>query len=177
MAQEDTLPLLERIEATLSAFHDRAASLEHMNLEMHQRMQLLQEDAVFSYLRPLFNKLAITYSKAVEYALDQEDEQTKEDLNSIAEQLLDVFQLFDIQSVKAAPGVQFDAHFHNAIQKKTTDDPKADGIISRVHRQGFIRSGAGRVFIPAQVAIFRYESPSLKPSEEDQPISNANWTG
>lgn len=161
---EESLRILHKLEATLGAFHERAANLEKINLEMHERMKDLQQDAVFSFLRPVFDRLATLYSNAVEYASDQESKNASDDLLDISEQVLDIFQLFDIQSLETEKGQTFDAHVHNAFQRKVTEEPDLDGKIARVRRQGFKRSGAERVFIPAQVAVFRYQEPTAKTS-------------
>lgn len=151
---------LNGIEHVLTAFNDRAKSLEAMNLKMHEQVSQLRENSIIGYLQPLFESLAALHMEILEIGSYREGRDAEE-MNDLAFQVEDIFGHFGIESVQAETGVSFDRALHAAIQKKNTDDEALDGTIERVRRQGFKRLGNERVLIPAQVVVHRY-----KPSPE-----------
>lgn len=159
---------LASIEASLTAFHERARALERTNENLYALTQKLQEDSVFDMLRPLFERLSALHANALDCASFTKDPSAHDDFHDLAEQVLSIFQLFDIESVEAEVGGTFESRLHNAFQKKTTDDESKDGTIARVRRQGFIRSGRERVYLPAQVAVYRYSAPAAEPAGDPQ---------
>ena len=162
---ERTQTVVERIDATLAAFHQRAAEYEATNRLLHARVEDLQQDQVRSLLKPVFERLASLHAQATEAADSNRDADaaSADEFDFFATSINELLALYDIDSVGAAVGQPFDSRKHHGTRIKSTDDPALDGIVQRIHRQGYKLAGSGRVLLPARVSVYRYaaeEAPS-----------------
>ncbi|MBL7489632.1 nucleotide exchange factor GrpE [Frankia sp. AgB1.9] len=157
---------LRAVEQQAQAFHTRAQNYENIVQQMQSRIERLQGDQIQALLRPLIQRIATLHAQAAQaaQAARERGETAEKDLSYFAVAIEEALGLLDIESVAAAPSVRFDAKRHHASGVVSTDDPGQDGHIHRVLRQGFTYVGATRVFLPAQVSIFRYEPPAADAS-------------
>lgn len=157
---------LTRIESGVYQFNDRAKELEGNNLKMHDLVSGLRSDSVVHALKPALERLAGLNIQALNCAEDAAGDGTaRTDFLGFADEIDEIFSLYDFNSVEAQVGSPFDRSFHAAVQRKKTSDPEFDGKIARVIRQGYAATGAERAFLHAQVAVYRYKKP-IEPVEE-----------
>jgi molecular chaperone GrpE (heat shock protein) len=155
---ERSRTVIERIEASLAAFHQRASEYEATNRLLHARVEELQQDQVRSLLKPVFERLASLNAQATEAAHSSRDTDvgTADEFEFFATSIDELLALYDIDSVAAAVGQPFDSKLHHAGRIKSTDDPARDGMVQRIHRQGYRLAGSDRVLLPARVGVYRY---------------------
>ncbi|QQU88560.1 nucleotide exchange factor GrpE [Corynebacterium glucuronolyticum] len=147
---------LNVVDKGIKQFHERATKLEEINFRMNESVVSLRRQSDRSLLKPAFTQLASLAAEARQFGLTAA-ETDQNAFNSFADSIEDIFSLYDLFSVGAAVGDKFDASKHTAIQRKDTDDEELDATIARVTRQGYSYSGDSRTFIPAQVAVWRYQ--------------------
>ena len=135
---------------------------------MQSRIEILQGDQVQALLKPLIQTFAELHAQAVQASevARERGESAEKDFSFFATAIEEALGLVDIESVAAAPVVQFDRSKHHASMIVATNDPELDKRIQRVLRQGFTYAGAPRVFLPARVSVYRYE-PLPEPAAND----------
>lgn len=156
---QELLAAVRGVEQQAKAFHVRAENYEQIIRQMQSRIEQLQGDQVQALLKPVIQRFAGLHAQAVE-ASEQargRGEAAEKDFDFFGVAIEEALGLVDIESVAAGPSVEFDPSKHHASRMVTTDDPSLDRRIQRVLRQGFTYVGASRVFLPAQVSIYRYE--------------------
>lgn len=160
---------LEGVGAQVQAFHIRAANYESIIRQMQSRIEQLQTDQVQALLKPMIQRIAGLHAQASEAAIRARErgESAVKDFDFFTLAIEDAFGIVDIESVGAAPGVEFDPKKHHAAQNIPTGDIELNKRVHRVLRQGFTYAEAPRVFLPAQVTVYRYE-----PSREDASAKN-----
>jgi molecular chaperone GrpE (heat shock protein) len=158
---ERTHAVVERIDTSLVAFHQRAAEYEATNRLLHSRVEELQQDQVRALLKPVFERLASLHAQATEMADKNRsaDAGSADEFDYFATTIDELLALYDLDSVAAAAGQVFDSKKHHAARIKTTDDQALDSIVHKVHRQGYTLAGADRVLLPARVSVYRYAAP------------------
>lgn len=160
----DFTEALRGVERQAEAFHTRARAYENIIQQMESRIEQLQGDQILALLKPLLQRIAGLHAQAAE-ASDQartRGESAAKDFEFFAVAIEEALGLIDIESVAAAPAAPFDPRRHAAGRVLHTDNPALDGLIHRVLRQGFTYAGAARVFLPAQVSVYRFKAPSAQ---------------
>jgi molecular chaperone GrpE (heat shock protein) len=166
---ERTHAVVERIDTSLVAFHQRAAEYEATNRLLHTRVEELQQDQVRALLKPVFERLASLHAQAAEMADKNRptDAGSADEFDYFATMINELLALYDLDSVAAMAGQVFDSKKHHAARIKTTDDKALDGIVHKIHRQGYTLAGADRVLLPARVSVYRYAAPEPAPATGD----------
>jgi len=72
--------------------------------------------------------------------------------------LIEALDLIGIDSVGVKPGDTFDRAVHASRKSVRTGERALDWTVAKVLRQGLIRPGAERAFLPAQVSVYRYDA-------------------
>lgn len=160
---EATACAITELGEQVARFHERSQGHESNARLMHARIEELQQDQVRALLKPAFERLASLHAQASDIAAqkrDQEDKTAAEDFAYFADSIEDLMSLYDLHSVRAAAGDSFDARRHQASRAVKSADEVLDGSVQRVIRQGFGFAGSDRVFLPARVAVYRYELPA-----------------
>jgi molecular chaperone GrpE (heat shock protein) len=168
------------VEQQAQSFHARAEKYEHVIRQMQSRIEQLQGDQVQALLKPVIQRFAGLHAQAVDASEQARSrgESAEKNFDFFAVAIEEALGLVDIESVAAAPSIEFDPSKHHASRSVATDDASLDGRIQRVLRQGFTYAGAARVFLPAQVSIYRYEQPpETDAAEGDQEQDQANEPG
>ncbi|HZM57483.1 MAG TPA: hypothetical protein VFC03_20910 [Acidimicrobiales bacterium] len=163
--------LAERITdllTTIQAFSARADFYENQVRQLQQRVEILQADQVQQLLGPVFQRLAILLTEAADSAgrarSDQGRYEAEVEFDYFHDLVVETLDLMNANSVEAASGVAFDRTIHAARKTASTSDERLDGTVAKVLRQGIIRHGAERAFIPAQVSVYRYSAASAPKS-------------
>jgi molecular chaperone GrpE (heat shock protein) len=166
---ERSRTVIERIEASLTAFHHRASEYEATNRMLHARIEELQQDQVRLLLKPVFERLASLNAQATEVARSNRDADagSADEFEFFATSINELLALYDIDSIAAAVGQPFDSKVHHAGRIKSTDDPARDGMVQRIHRQGYRLAGSDRVLLPARVSVYRYTGDEVAPQSDD----------
>lgn len=164
---------LEGLGAQIQGFHARAENYEQLLRQMQNRIEQLQGDQVQALLKPVIQRFAGLHAQAVEASEKARDrgELAEKDFGFFTVAIEEALGLVDIESVGAAPGVEFDSRKHHASRIVSTADPTLDQRVQRVLRQGFRYVGAPRVFLPAQVSVYRFE-PAQPLADEVAPENN-----
>jgi molecular chaperone GrpE (heat shock protein) len=167
---------LKSLEAQVQGFHARAENYEQIIRQMQSRIEQLQGDQVQALLKPVIQRFAGLHAQATEASERARDrgESAEKDFSFFAVAIEEALGLVDIESVNAAPSVEFDSRKHHASRIVSTDDPELGKRVQRVLRQGFTYADAPRVFLPAQVSVYRYEPPQAPEdveTSEDVPTS------
>lgn len=171
---EDGSPLnsvtaaLQGLEAQVRGFHARAENYEQIVRQMQSRIEQLQGDQVQALLKPVIQRFAGLHAQATEASevARERGETAEKDFSFFAVAIEEALGLVDIESVGAAPAVEFDSGRHHASRIVPTHDPELDQRVQRVLRQGFTYAGAPRVFLPAQVSVYRYDPPQVVETDE-----------
>lgn len=169
---DEVTKALRNVEVQLQVFHDRAANYEKIVRQMQTRIEHLQGDQIQALLKPVIQRFAGLHAQAIEACGHARDrgEAAEKDFSFFAVAIEEALGLVDIESVQAAPSTEFDPRKHHVARVVTTDVQELDGRIQRVLRQGFTYVDAPRVFMPAQVSVYRYE-PAQAPAEAE-PLEN-----
>lgn len=158
--------VLKRIDSSLDSFHTRAEQYEATNRLLHTRIEELQHDQVRALLKPMFERLATLQAQATESAVAaaERDSSSAGDFEFFAITIDELLALYDVESVGAASGAEFDSRNHHGARTVPTEDPTLHGKIQRVQRQGYRFAGAERVMLPARVSVYRHVPPVEIPS-------------
>jgi molecular chaperone GrpE (heat shock protein) len=176
---DEVTAALKNLETQVRGFHTRAESYEQIIRQMQSRIEQLQGDQVQALLKPLIQRFAELHAQATEASEQARDrgESAEKDFSFFAVAIEEALGLADIESVGAAPSVEFDSRKHHASRNVSTDDPELDKRVQRVLRQGFTYADATRVFLPAQVSVYRYEPPHAPEDEETSEHEPTNEPG
>jgi molecular chaperone GrpE (heat shock protein) len=160
-------------------FSARADFYENQVRQLQQRIDILQADQIQQLLGPVFQRLAILLTQAADSAgrarSDQGRYQAEVEFDYFHDLVLETLDLMNANSVEAVSGVAFDRTVHAARKTAPTSDESLDGTVAKVLRQGIIRHGAGRAFIPAQVSVYRYSAASAaKSSAPPAPLAESS---
>lgn len=157
----------------LKAFSARADFYENLVRQLQHRIETLQGDQVQELLSPVLQRLAILLTQATDSAARARrhdgDYQADVEFDHFADLVIEALALVNVDSVGAAVGVPFNRTMHAARKAATTDDQSLEGIIAKVLRQGLIRDGAERAFLPAQVTVYRYSAEAAAPTASPEP--------
>lgn len=159
----------QALEASLTASRDEVRNLK-LEAEELRRWQLTQS------MKPAFQQLAALHAdllKAADAVREGEHAEMAGDYEHFAEVVVRVMDLFDLESVGAAPGLPFDSSVHAAVMTRKTADEAADQTVARVVRQGFRALGDKRVLLPAKVIVHRYD-PTASGDSCRNPASTAS---
>lgn len=150
---------LDGLEERVRGFHDRAENYEQIIRQMQNRIEQLQGDQVQALLKPVIRRFAGLHSQAAEAAerARGRGEKSEKDFDFFMDSIEEALGLIDVESVEAEPSAGFDSAKHHAARVVTTDDPEKDRRVHRVLRQGFTYVDADRVFLPAQVSVYKHE--------------------
>jgi molecular chaperone GrpE (heat shock protein) len=164
---------IDTLGQQVRAFHTRAESYEQIIRQMQSRVEELQGDQVKALLKPVIQRLAGLHAQATEAAEQARDrgESAEKDFSFFAVAIEEALGLVDIESVGVSASAQFDPGKQHAARVVPTSEPDLDRRVERVLRQGFTYVGATRVFLPAQVSVYRYEAP---PSDTSEPAGDGN---
>ncbi|CCQ45052.1 hypothetical protein ARTSIC4J27_985 [Pseudarthrobacter siccitolerans] len=169
---DEVTTALRNLEVQVQEFHGRAANYEQIIRQMQTRIEHLQGDQIQALLKPVIQRFAGLHAQAIEACGHARDrgEAAEKDFSFFAVAIEEALGLVDIESVQAAPSTEFDRRKHHVARVVATDVQELDGRIQRVLRQGFTYVDAPRVFIPAQVSVYRYEPPQAP--AEAEPLEN-----
>jgi molecular chaperone GrpE (heat shock protein) len=154
----------------LERFHGRAEQYEAIIRGMQSRIEELQADQVRELLKPVIVRLAALHTEATDAELrasTREDDSARKDFDFFASEIEESLGLLDIESINVSALDEFDPAKHAARRRIATDDPTLDKRIAKVSRQGFSYVGAARVFIPAEVNVYRFEPSTAAASAVD----------
>lgn len=156
----EVVTALAGLEEQVRRFHARGESQDRIIRQMQSRIEQLQGDQVRALLTPLLRRLAGVHAQAAEAAerARERREKSEKDFDFFIDAIEESLGLIDVESVRAEPFADFDPAKHHASRIVTTDDVAMDMRIQRVMRQGFTYVDADRVFLPAQVSVYRYRS-------------------
>jgi molecular chaperone GrpE (heat shock protein) len=167
--------------AATQAFNARADFYENLVRQLQQRVETLQADQIQELLSPVFLRLAVLLTQAADSASRSRAETGKYaadvEFEYFADLIVETLGLMNVNSVQAEAGALFDRTLHAARKSVPTDDQTLSGTIAKVLRQGLIRDGADRAFLPAQVTVFRYSAPeaaSSRANDDAAPVSMAS---
>lgn len=153
--------MVSGLEEQVRRFHVRAENFEQIIRQMQNRIEQLQGDQVQALLKPVIRRFAGLHSQAAEAAerARERGEKAEKDFDFFMDAIEEALGLIDVESVAAEPSAEFDPGKHHAARIVTTDDSEMDRRVQRVLRQGFTHVDADRVFLPAQVSVYRYQPP------------------
>lgn len=154
--------LIAGVDTNLSAFNERAKFYEDLVGKLQSRIELLQNDQIQQLLGPVMVKLAILVTQSaqsVELARAHgEGYQADVEFEFFHDSLIEALDLIGIDSVGVKPGDTFDRAVHASRKSVRTGERALDWTVAKVLRQGLIRPGAERAFLPAQVSVYRYDA-------------------
>ncbi len=173
----ERLALLEesvsKVLDSTQTFSARAEFYEGQLRHLQSRVESLQGDQIQQFLGPVMQRLAVLHTEATHSAREARERlggsSAGMDFDYFATMVAESLDLMGAASVGAQEGDSFDRTMHAARKSVTTSDHSLDGLIGRVYRQGLIRHGAERAFLPAQVSVYRFQVPS--PTVERAPTS------
>ncbi|MBE2999820.1 nucleotide exchange factor GrpE [Nocardiopsis sp. HNM0947] len=150
---------VDGLSEQVRGFHARADNYEQIIRQMQNRIEQLQGDQVQALLKPVIRRFAGLHAQAAEAAerAGERGERAEKDFDFFMDTIEEALGLIDVESVEAEPSAEFDPAKHHAARVVTTDDPEKDRRVHRVLRQGFTYADADRVFLPAQVSVYRHE--------------------
>ncbi|WP_017613529.1 nucleotide exchange factor GrpE [Nocardiopsis salina] len=160
-ASEGMSASVEGLAEQVRGFHARADNYEQIIRQMQNRIEQLQGDQVQALLKPVIRRFAGLHSQAAEAAerARERGEKSEKDFDFFMDSIEEALGLIDVESVEAESSTEFDPAKHHAARVVTTDDPEKDRRVHRVLRQGFTYVDADRVFLPAQVSVYKHEEP------------------
>lgn len=149
------------LEEQVRRFHVRSETQEQIIRQMQGRIEQLQGDQVQALLKPVLRRFAGLHAQAAEAAerARERGEKAEKDFDFFMDAIEESLGLIDVESVAAAPSAEFDPAKHHAARVVPTSDAEMDKRVHRVLRQGFTYVDADRVFLPAQVSVYRYQPP------------------
>jgi molecular chaperone GrpE (heat shock protein) len=152
----------------LKTFQRRAQGYEEIIRGLNAKVLKLQADQIQELFGPVLRQLAQMLTLAVEGEAEARHPSpgysAQVEFESFISSLTDALEMMGVSPVEAVLGGPFDATKHSARRVIVTQDPALGSTIARVFRQGLIRHGAERAFLPAQVSIYRYEAAELSAS-------------
>lgn len=166
---------LAGLSAQTEVFHARSEQYESIIRRMQSRIEELQNDQVRTLLKPVINRLATLYTEAhsaAERAAERGDVKSQKDFGYFADEIEEGLGMLDIESVDTKVGDDFDAGRHAARGAVPTGSAGLDRKVASVARQGFTYVGADRVFLPAIVKVYRFDS-TLNVAEDTDTVSAA----
>jgi len=157
-----------------SAFSDRIEFFENQARQMQQRIETLQQDQFQQLREPVFRRFAMLITQAAdseERARNHEgDYHAEVDFGFFIDKIVETLDLLGAKSVEAKVGDLFDRAIHTARKSVPTADHGQDGTLAKVLRQGLIRDGEERAFIPAEVSVYRFDA-TLAPVDAPPPLA------
>lgn len=163
-AVDEILTAVGELASRLDRFNERAQAQEALIQKMQERITELQGDQVRALLSPLFQELASLHADLLEAAAKDYSllppERLPKELSFLVDRVETALELVGLESVKAAPGIEFDSRLHSAARRVPTGDPSLDRHIERVQRQGFTFPGAAKASLYARVTVYSFD-PAL----------------
>lgn len=156
---------IEKLTKAVDRFHERSKASEETVKKMHARIDQLESEQIRLYTKPVIRKIARLHAQLalprprMVKAGASDTEPTvywdASDLQHAADEVEDILDSMDIESVDAKVGDLYSPDKHFAKRVIDTDDSSQDKVIARVLTQGFKDIDADRVFLPADVEIFK----------------------
>lgn len=166
--------LLGRLDKNVRAFIDRAEFYENLVRKLQDRVESLQVDQVQQLLGPVLTRLAILITQSADAAqlarTHGEGYRADVEFEYFHDALIETLDLIGVESVGAAPGAVFDRSVHASRKTVRTGNQGLDWTVAKVLRQGLVRPGSQRAFLPAQVSVYRYDADL--DSSADEPHTN-----
>lgn len=160
---------LEELYELCAAQSARAEFYEGQVRQLQARVETLQNDQLQQLLMPALQRLAILHTEAINAAQQAKADPTRFqaeiEFDYFTATLTESLALLGFDIVTAAQGVPFDRNVHASRKTVTTSDTDLDGCIAKVFRQGLIRDGSERAFLPAQVSVYRATDVPPTPPE------------
>lgn len=170
--------LVAGVAADVRAFTERAEFYEDLVRQLQSRVESLQTDQVQQLLGPVLTRLAILLTQTADSAAlaraHGEGYQADVEFEYFHDALIETLDLIGVESVGAAVGDAFDRSAHASRKSVRTGERDQDWTVAKVLRQGLARPGAERAFLPAQVAVYRYDAAleEARPAAPDEPATN-----
>ncbi|MDR0488700.1 MAG: nucleotide exchange factor GrpE [Propionibacteriaceae bacterium] len=170
----DLAELIKATQASVQAATARAEFYENLVQQLQSRIETLQTDQVHQLLSPAFQRLAILLTQSADAAelarSHGEGYKAEVEFDYFRETLQATLELMGVHSVGARIGVGFDRTVHSAMRTVPTAHEDQDWTIAKVARQGLISVGSEQAFLPAQVAVYRFDPESAS----EVPIPSVN---
>ena len=165
---EETRDELASLRAAVESCNEAVRGFGSITAQMQERIEELQRDQLKLLLKPLYERVATVIAQAEALAITSAavDEGIAEDFTHFSRELEAVLEMYDVESVGAAPGAPFDPRLHHAALRVDTADPTLDRTIQKVVRQGWTAVGSPRVLLPARVVVRRYVPTSDESDRE-----------
>ncbi len=167
----EIVTLIEGVGADVRKLSAHTDFYEDLVRQLQGRLEALQTDQIQQLLGPVFTKLAILLTQSAESASlakkHGEGYQADVEFEYFHEAIIETLDLVGVVSVEAKIGDAFDRAIHASRKSIPTHEQHLDWTLAKVMRQGLTRLGAERAFIPAQVAVFRYDS-TIEPPVGDR---------
>lgn len=162
--------LLGDLDDSVRALTDRTEFYEDLVRKLQNRVESLQVDQVQQLLGPVLTRLAILVTQSADAAqlarVHGEGYRADVEFEYFHDALIETLDLIGVESVGAAPGAVFDRSVHASRKTVRTGDQGLDWTVAKVLRQGLVRPGSERAFLPAQVSVYRYDA-ELNSSADD----------
>ncbi len=163
----EIVTLIEGVGVDVRKLSAHTDFYEDLVRQLQARLETLQTDQIQQLLGPVFTKLAILLTQSAESASlarkHGEGYQADVEFEYFHEAIIETLDLVGVVSVEATVGDAFDRAIHASRKSIPTHEQHLDWTLAKVMRQGLTRLGAERAFIPAQVAVFRYDSTIQPP--------------
>lgn len=170
----EIVELLGGLDKNVRALSDRSEFYEDLVRKLQNRVESLQVDQVQQLLGPVLTRLAILITQSADAAqlarIHGEGYRADVEFEYFHDALLETLDLVGVESVGAAPGAPFDRSVHASRKTVRTGEQGLDWTVAKVLRQGLVRAGAERAFLPAQVSVYRYDADL--DSSVDEPNTN-----
>lgn len=180
---------VRELKATVAKHHERSVAQEDLMQRMQDRIDELQRDQVRTLLGPVYEQLVSLHADLTEVAdrdrVANAPDLLDKELRYLVTRVDSALQLLGLESVGAAPGVEFDSRLHAATRRVPTGTASRDRTIEHVSRQGFTFPGAKKVSMHARVTVYEYDpaldrdpAPDVDPTVfAEAPHVNANALG
>ena len=172
VSEGDTV--LGGLDKNVRALSDRSEFYEDLVRKLQNRVESLQVDQVQQLLGPVLTRLAILVTQSADAAqlarIHGEGYRADVEFEYFHDALLETLDLVGVESVGAAPGAPFDRSVHASRKTVRTGEQGLDWTVAKVLRQGLVRAGGERAFLPAQVSVYRYDADL--DSSVDEPNTN-----
>jgi hypothetical protein len=173
--------LLGGLDENVRAFTDRAEFYENLVRKLQNRVESLQVDQVQQLLGPVLTRLAILVTQSADSAqlarIHGEGYRADVEFEYFHDALIETLDLIGVESVGATPGAAFDRSVHASRKTVRTGDQALDWTVAKVLRQGLVRPGSERAFLPAQVSVYRYDANLDRSADEPHTNQESDQEG
>ncbi len=152
--QQDLLMQIRRQLPSTDEISQLHQSLEQLSLSVRESQNKLEENSIYQVMQeflPLYDYVDLRFRSLWES--HGKDHPLVYEISAIRDRILEIFQRQSITPINAND-LNFDPHYHQALQEAPAQLPEEDGQISRIFRQGFLYQN--RVFRLMEVEVKRY---------------------